>query len=153
MVKNMVQKSNPTATPGCTDDSCLACKRGGGQGGPCRKGNIQYEVACHLCPDEDRGMYLGETSRNLFTRGGEHLRNFEKDGEESFMRRHQEEEHPGQPADYHAKVTGTFRDCLTRQVSEGVHIRRCRGQVLNSKSEWHQPALWRVRSEVEREFD
>ena len=152
MVKNIMQKSNPTATPGCTDANCLACKDGRGQGGPCRKGNIQYEVACHLCPDEDRGMYLGETSRNLFTRGEEHLRNYEKGSEESFMRRHQEEEHPGQPADYHAKVTGTFRDCLTRQVSEGVHIRRCRGQVLNSKSEWHQPALWRVRSEVEREF-
>ena len=58
----------------------------------------------------------------------------------------------GQPADFDAKVTVTFRDCLSRQVSEGVHIRRCKTDTMNSKSEWHQPALWRVRSEIEREF-
>ena len=49
-------------------------------------------------------------------------------------------------------VTGTFRDCLSRQVSEGVQIRRCAGftNIMNSKSEWHQPVLWRVISEIER---
>ena len=37
-------------------------------------------------------------------------------------------------------------------VVEGVQIRRCAGstKIMNSKSEWHQPALWRVRSEIAR---
>ena len=66
------------------------------------------------------------------------------------MEKHQEENHDGQPAVLVAKVTGMSRDCLSRQVAEGVSIRRCKTKVLNSKSEWHQPSLWRVRSELER---
>ena len=45
-------------------------------------------------------------------------------------------------------VIGTFKECLSRKVSEGVHIRRGGPGILNSKSEWHQPALWRVQSEL-----
>ena len=42
------------------------------------------------------------------------------------------------------------RDCLTRQVRENVLIRRSQVPVLNSKTEWHQPALYRIQLEVER---
>ena len=150
MVENMVQKSNPTATPGCNATDCLACRRGGGKGGNCRKGNIQYEMACRLCPDDGKCAYIGETSRNLYTRGAEHVGKYETGNCDSFMVKHLEEKHRGEEADFDAKVTGVFKDCLTRQVSEGVQIRRCGYSVLNSKSEWHQPSLWRVRNEVER---
>ena len=51
---------------------------------------------------------------------------------------------------HNTKVTGGFRDCLTRQVAEGVAIRRCKTRVLNSKSEWHQRLLWKVQSEIEQ---
>ena len=46
------------------------------------------------------------------------------------------------------KVIGCFKDSFSRQISEGVHIRRSSYDVLNSKAEWHQPALWRVRNEL-----
>ena len=46
------------------------------------------------------------------------------------------------------KVIGQFQDCLTRQVSEGVSIRRSSDRVCNSKSEKHQLALWRVHIEI-----
>ena len=59
--------------------------------------------------------------------------------------------HHDRPAMFNAKVTGTFKDCLSRQVSEGVEIRRSNKIVLNTKSEWHQPALWRVQREILRE--
>ena len=71
--------------------------------------------------------------------------------QESFMKKHQEQRHAGLNPNFEAKVTGVFRDCLTRQVSEGVSLRRSDEEVLNSKSEWHQPALWRVQSELRRE--
>ena len=76
--------------------------------------------------------------------------NYVSENKESFMKEHQTELHDGQPPLFTSKVTGKYRDCLTRQVAEGVAIRRCQTAVLNRKSEWHQPALWRVRSEVER---
>ena len=51
-------------------------------------------------------------------------------------------------ANFKANVTGSFKDCLTRQVSEGVGIIRCNVEILNMKTEWHQPPLWRVQSEL-----
>ena len=56
----------------------------------------------------------------------------------------------GEEADFKAKVTASTRDCLTRQVREAVLIRRSQVEVLNGKTEWHQPALFRVQSEIER---
>ena len=150
MIKHRVQKSNPTATPGCSAKNCLACRGGRGKGGPCRKSNVQYEVACPLCPDDGKCVYVGETSRNLYTRGAEHITKQQTQDPESFMHKHMVDEHPDEMGDFEAKVTGVFNDCLSRQVSEGVYIRRCEYKVLNSKSEWHQPGLWRVRNEVER---
>ena len=48
------------------------------------------------------------------------------------------------------KVQGVPEDCLTRQVREAVQIRRSQVPVLNSKTEWHQPALWRIQTEIYR---
>ena len=122
---------------------CVACKATRGAGGNCLKFNIQYEFRCQLCPDTDSCVYIGESSRNLYTRGKEHMQKYnnKKQCHESFIWRHQEEKHAGAQPAFGAKVTGMFRDCLTRQVSEGVSLRRSDMRVLNSKSEWHQPAL------------
>ena len=114
-------------------------------------------MECSLCTETadqnnnpaTRTTYIGETSRNLFSRGKEHAYKYEKKDEDSFMATHQAEAHMQQPAQFTAKVTGNYRDCLTRQVAEGVAIRRCPNRVLNSKSEWHQPSLWKVRQELE----
>ena len=146
-----VKKSNPTASGGCQSGDCLACKGGRGAGGSCRKSNVLYEIACQLCPDDRQAVYLGETARNLYTRGREHARNYDRRGEESFMVKHQHDRHSGLLADFKARVKISFQDCLSRQVAEGVHIRRSENEVLNSKSEWHQPALWKVSSELSRE--
>ena len=124
---------------------------GRGTGGSCRKSNVVYEIACQLCPDDRQAVYLGETARNLYTRGREHCRNCAKKESESFMNKHQQDRHNGAEAEYKAKVRCSFRDCLSRQIAEGVHIRRSEKEVMNTKAEWHQPALWRVRSELSRE--
>ena len=58
--------------------------------------------------------------------------------------------HQGEEAVFMAKVTTRTRDCLTRQVREAVLIRRSQVPVLNRKTEWHQPALYRIQQEVER---
>ena len=66
------------------------------------------------------------------------------------MVKHQDSAHEGQRAVYRGKVATRTRDCLTRQVRENVLIRRSQVPVLNSKTEWHQPALYRIQHEVER---
>ena len=94
---------------------------------------------------------MSETARNLYTRAKEHSQNYMKNDSESFIQKHQINRHQGAPADFKAKVVESCKDCLTRQISEGVRIRRSEKEVLNSKAEWHQPALWKVRSELTRE--
>ena len=119
----------------------------------CLKSNIQYQLECGLCTEEEKGVYIGESSRNLYTRSKEHLGKYrsKKRQSDSFMKKHQDEHHGGGEADFRARVTGVFRDSLSRQVSEGVHIRWGGRSILNSKIERHQPALWRVQSELMRD--
>ena len=153
-VKGEVQKSNPTGKPGCSSPDCLPCQPGRGAGGNCRRNNIQYEMECKLCPVSELTVYVGETARNLYTRAGEHLAVYrgKLNGakKESFIYTHQQEKHRGAPPNFTAKVTKSFGDCLTRQISEAVWIRRSTREVLNSKSEWHQPALFQVQHEINR---
>ena len=119
----------------------------GGGGGGCHKNNVTYQYTCQ----KDGAVYTGETGRNLYTRGLEHLDKYEKKAEKSFMHAHQMECHEGAPADFTAKVTGSYKDPLSRQVAEAVLITRSSGStsdVLNSKAEFRQPPIVRVRREV-----
>ena len=108
-----------------------------------------------LCPDTANGwIYIGESSRNLYTRSKEHISKYEsrKQNKDGFIKKHRVEVHNDRPAKFNSKNTEMFKDCLSHQISEGVEIRRSNKNVLNSKSEWHQPALWRVQSEIIREW-
>ena len=150
-LKSELQKSNPTETAGCNKIDCLACKDGPGKGGKCLRCNVNYEIECRLCCNKekkDKEVYVGETSRNVYTRALEHIKNTDAD---SFMNKHMREHHPGEEKDFKAKVIRTNKDSLTRQVWEGVQIRREKRKLMNTKSEWFQPPLFKVQSEVIRE--
>ena len=62
----------------------------------------------------------------MYTRSREHVQKYrsKKGGQDSFMKKHQDEKHNRREADFNARVTGVFVDSLSRQVSEGVNIRR-----------------------------
>ena len=54
-------------------------------------------------------------------------------------------EHTGEPSSFTLKAERTFRKCLERQVSEGIEIANSDAEILlNSKSEFHQPAVTRI---------
>ena len=73
-------------------------------------------------------------------------------GEESFMKRHLEEAHRGREGNFEVRVTKTNKHCLSRQIREGVQIslKSQKRPILNSKSEWHQPSLYSIKSEIVR---
>ena len=149
-MRRVLQVSNPLASAGCASADCLPCKDGRGEGGNCRGCGVNYILECQLCPDGHRSVYVGESSRNLYTRSNEHLSRYRAGKMTSFMVKHQTTVHQGEEAQFKAKVTANTRDCLTRQVKEAVQIRRSQVPVLNAKTEWHQPALFRIQSEIER---
>ena len=67
------------------------------------------------------------------------------------MKKHEIEKHEGRKARFGAKVTHTNRDCMSRQIREGSMIRRSERPILNSKAEWFQPPIYRVRNEIVQE--
>ena len=144
-MKRELIRSNPTATRGCKKEDCPCCAEEKGRGGPCQRANVNYEVECMDC----HAKYWGETSRSLYTRMLEHINGQNTDG--SFIRKHKEERHNGEHVVFEARVTHVNKDCLTRQVREGVLIKNSIVDTMNTKSEWHQPSLFRVQSEVVRE--
>jgi hypothetical protein len=146
-IQRAVQRSNPTASGCCQRGDCVACTGASEGTGSCRKSNVVYEFSCQLCPENQQAVYIGETACNLYTRGKEQKRIYDKMQAESFMHRHQGNKHHDIEANFEAQAKMTFKDCLTRQIAEGVAIRRCDKEILNTKSEWHQPALCQVRSE------
>ena len=146
-IKSELQRSNPTATPGCMLPDCPCCREERGKGGQCHRNNVNYNVICKLCPKEREAVYEGETARNLYTRMKEHL---SSGGESSSIMKHLEEKHEGMEENFVARVTKTNRDCLSRQVREGVYISQqaASGLLMNTKSEWHQPSLYRIQSDI-----
>ena len=82
MLRRTLQRYNPTATQGCEDAECIACKDEGGKGGNCRRNNVNFEIECELCPEGHRQVYIGETLRNLYNRAKEHLGGEQREGTE-----------------------------------------------------------------------
>ena len=80
----------------------------------------------------------GETGRNAYTRGLEHLKNLEaKNLDKSVLWLHTVHHHQGREGiPYTMKVTGSFQEPLDRQIMERVRISRFEGPVLmNRKNE------------------
>ena len=82
--------------------------------------------------------YQGETGRNGFTRGREHLENLEaKNEDKSVLWLHSIYHHQRrEDVKYSMRVTGGYKDSLDRQVMERVQISNWRGLVrMNRKNE------------------
>ena len=142
-IERSLMKPNPISSTGCNKGDCPACRSGNSK--LCHICNVCYTVKCIPCQD---AVYFGESHRNLYSRGREHEKKLERKEDSSFMFRHQVEKHNSRPVEFEMKVVRSFRDPLTRQVTEAVMIKNHRGELLNSKAEFHQPSLMRIRSEI-----
>ena len=90
-------------------------------------------------------MYEGETGRNGFTRGLEHLAALRLEDEENAMWKHCVVQHGGVEAEFEMKILRSFNSCLERQVNEAVRIIINKADiVMNSKSEFRQAPIIRV---------
>ena len=93
-------------------------------------------------------FYIGETSRNFYSRSLEHIEKANSKSEDSFIYNHQRECHNGTQHQFKTKVLKTFQDPLSRQVSEGVYIRRNTNNSLNTKLDFYQTSTYKVRRDV-----
>ena len=66
----------------CGRARCFPCL--GSKGGNCWREEVTYSLWCEEC-GEKVAAYQGETGRNGFTRGREHLENLEAKNEDGFF--------------------------------------------------------------------
>ena len=87
---------------------------------------------------EQTGVYVGETSRSIFERAGEHRRDAAAGQDDSHKMKHWKVTHPElqDPPKFIIRVVASFQDAMSRQLSESVRIDLRGENVLNSKSEY-----------------
>ena len=134
-LERRLRRSNPWKSGKCGRPRCFPCK--GESGGDCWKEGVNYSLFCNEC-GEKVAAYLGETGRNGYTGGLEHLDNLDARNEDkSVLWLHSIYHHDKrQDVQYSMRITGGFSDCLDRQTMEMVRINNFNGQVLlNRKTE------------------
>ena len=127
---------NPDPVGGhCGRPKCFPCRS---KEGTCHKQGIVYEIECSHCKAEGKKVqYIGESARNGYGSGAEHMANLNSESHSSPLVRHWKEKHPEQEWAYTMKVIKSHKTPLPRQVMEGDMIANFNGQeILNQKGEW-----------------
>ena len=66
-LKMKLQVSDPFKKKKCESEDCIVCVEG--DGGRCRTDGVVYKVTCKGCDE----TYIGQSSKNAYTRGKEHV--------------------------------------------------------------------------------
>ena len=129
----------------------------------CRRNCICYSITCLLCLQAGKSgdmasTYYGESGKNMHCRAKEHASKFHSKKEhirnESAFHKHIEKTHGGRDnskvfSDYfEICILKSYKKSLTKCVEEGTYIASHGGEVLNSKSEWHQAKVIRTTTRV-----
>ena len=108
--------------------------------------NLVYSNQCLDCKEKGKvSIYLGETSKSAYERGGDHVTDYKSKKEDSHILKHQVTEHNQAAPRYQFRILARFQSALMRQVTEAVLIRRQEeGTVLNSKGVFNRCSLPRL---------
>ena len=131
-LEQKLRRSNPWAGENCGRPRCFPCKIG--RGGNCFRESVTYAIWCEEC-GEEVAIYIGESGRNAFTRGCEHLEALNaRDEEKSVLWKHSVNHHQGrEDVVYSMAVTGVYKSPLDRQLMERVKITNFKGPLLMNR--------------------
>ena len=178
-IEDLLHRSNPWQGQDCKREKCLLCmtkvRTGKFQEQDCTKRCIVYETWCISCEEKEiekleneeedentkkekkkkikKYKYIGETSRSVYERGLEHLRDCEELKKDSHMVKHYFDQHEGEEIEkmeFGMKVLKACRSAFTRQISESVQIQTNKKNhlILNSRSEYNRCALPRLTAKL-----
>ena len=155
---------------GRSSEKCSQCNTTSEKVQKCKARNITYESSCTMCnppntkenssqqedvtspPTGREGVYIGETSRSLAERVGEHTYDAKSFSKKSHIVKHWMRSHPNLETAPHfnIKILRQYRDCLSRQVGEAIAILLSPDNLLNSKNEYIQNCISRVTVEEDK---
>ena len=130
-----LQKSFPFPKSRCVGDECFVCMSEGK--GNCLRENVNYEIECTR--EGCEYVYFGESARNCFCRGREHLKGISKRDPESVLVEHVMEMHNsefecGVCCGFRMNVREVHTNAMERQLTEAVKIETSERPSLNRKS-------------------
>ena len=149
-VKRQLQKSYPFEKKKC-GDKCFVCISEGK--GNCKRSNVSYEIVCTR--EGCESVYIGETCRNGYCRGREHLRGLEKGDEESVLVEHIRDQHQNDMSrppchQFKMNITECHNTALDRQVTEAVKIDMSTKPTLNRKHGFRANSVLKLSSTLSR---
>ena len=156
--------SDPFDGNQCKDEKCEPNKNPKNKIS-CRRNGVCYRISCLCCqragsPADvtECACYYGESAKNMHCRSKEHVTKFNsksvKIREESAFYKHLVSTHGGKAADknfsdyFEIQILKAYKKPLTRLVEEGTYISSHKGELLNSKNEWHQAKIVRTTTRV-----
>ena len=139
---------NPSGDKKCGREECFVCRGEKGGMKSCMKEGVLYLIKYEECKTRGKEIeYWGETGRDCFARGGEHLKGCREEKEDNALWKHITGEHRGEEKGdeiFSMRVEKSFKKPLARQIREGVEIEMSQATLLNSKSEWNNSRIPRI---------
>ena len=163
-LSRLLPSTNPWGPSDCGREDCPVCSQEDEKPQSCKTRNILYESSCRICQvdgqqsgrmnnkvGDNRGVYVGESSRSMYEHGKEHVKDGKDRPEDSHQWKQWALEHPDLDGDpqFRFKIVATFSDPLTRQLAEAVRIEKRGPEILNSKSEFSRCRVPRLRLELD----
>ena len=144
-----LQKSYPFVKEKCNTNDCFVCLSEGK--GNCLRENINYEIECTRpgC----KYAYQGESARNSYCRGREHLKGLLKRDPDSVFVQHIKEKHNSDFGDdpcygFRMSVRETHTSAMIRQVTEAIKIDMQTKPSMNRKNGFRVNSVLRLRSSL-----
>ena len=157
-LRRVFLSTNPWGTMDCAHPGCVICAQGNVK---IAKGGTYYmrtdaryaRLEGEKGQDDGRGVYVGESARSLYEKSKEHESDKEGRLEESHQVKHWVLDHPELNAPpkfkFKFKLISSFKDSLTRQISDAVRIKMRGVEILNSKSEFNRCRVPRLRIDLD----
>ena len=150
-VRDMLARNYPWDSTACEDPQCFPCTSSSLTGNKfvsCRRPGVGYSITCVLCKEEGIvATYHGESGRNMYTRGKEHLDELRSGKPSNCLVIHNNVHHNGsRNPHFIMTATGRFNKALDRQIDESVRMKFFdrSGVILNSGSEWRADSIPRA---------
>ena len=155
-LEKVLVRTDPFNGNSCSDKSCLP-NRNKNKRISCRRNSVGYRIPCKICLRDGRQkcvVYVGETGENMHVRMKSHLTKFYSKKQEirdsSAFRKHLHNSHGGVGEGekfedlFEVEIIKAYSKPMTRQTEEGTFMININGELLNSKTEWHQPKIIRT---------
>ena len=131
-MKTILQRSDPFGSKICGRNDCFICN----QGLPlnCRERGCVYELTCIECNKH----YRGQTSRAVYDRTKEHIKDWSDQSENSPLHRHSDIHHNGEKFEISIRLLARcFGKASRRLIAESVYISELKDEeTMNSRHEW-----------------